>query len=133
MDFYKKVRQIVKKDSRFKPDAYEFVMQGLWFTQKKLKRDSHVSGRELLDGIRDFALEQYGPMARTVFAHWGVENTADFGEIVFNMVENGLMSKTEKDSRDDFRDVFDFSEAFNVYKISPAKESPKSPDSSSYN
>ena len=116
-DFYKKIEEITKKDSRYQPDAYEFVMQALWFTQNKLKRKGHVAGRELLTGIKEFALEQYGPMARTVFEHWGIKATQDFGEIVFNMVENGLLGKTEKDSREDFKNIYDFSEAFDSKEL----------------
>lgn len=111
-DFNKKVEEIIKKDSRYKFDAYVFVMEALWFTQNKLKRKGHVRGGELLGGIREFAIEQYGPMTKAVFKHWGVRTTEDFGEVVFNMVENGLMGRTEKDSRDDFKNVYDFQEAF---------------------
>jgi len=114
--FYKKLAAIVEKDTRYKPDAYEFVMQGLWSTQKKLKKPAHVTGRELAEGIREFALEQYGPMVKTVFEHWGVKSTADFGEIVFAMVDQGIMGKTEEDSREDFLDVYSFDEAFDVFK-----------------
>ena len=117
MDFYKKIEEIIEKGQRYKADAYEFLMQALWFTQKKLKRKDHVSGRELLEGIREFSIEQYGPMAKTVLAHWGITTTEDFGEIVFKMVENGLMKKTQEDSKDDFKDVYDFKEAFNVFGI----------------
>jgi uncharacterized repeat protein (TIGR04138 family) len=116
-DFYKKIEEITKKDSRYQPDAYEFVMQALWFTQNKLKRKGHVVGRELLTGIKEFALEQYGPMTRSVFEHWGIKATQDFGEIVFNMVENGLLGKTEKDSREDFKNIYDFSEAFDSKEL----------------
>lgn len=114
MNFYEKIEEIVKKDPRYKPDAYEFLMQALLVTQKKLNRDGHVTGRELLEGIREFGLEQYGPMTKTVFNHWGIRTTGDFGEIVFNMVENGLLGKTEKDSRDDFKNVYDFNDAFDM-------------------
>ena len=65
----------------------------------------HITGQELLDGIRQFALQQFGPMTVTVFEEWGVK-TADFGDIVFNMVEISLLAKTDKDSRDDFTDAF---------------------------
>ena len=116
-DFYKKIEEITKKDSRYQHDAYEFVMQALWFTQNKLKRKGHVAGRELLTGIKEFALEQYGPMTRSVFEHWGIKATQDFGEIVFNMVENGLLGKTEKDSREDFKNIYDFSEAFDSKEL----------------
>lgn len=116
-DFYKKVEGIVKIDPRYKPDAYEFVMQALWFIQKKLERKGHITGKELLEGIREFGLEQYGPMTKTVFSHWGIKSTDDFGEIVFNMVEHKLLSKTEKDSRDDFKNVYDFNKAFDIFDI----------------
>ncbi|MDD5347449.1 MAG: hypothetical protein PHT59_02405 [Candidatus Omnitrophica bacterium] len=111
-DFYQVVEQIFGRDPRYKPDCYEFVMQALEHTQKKLKIEGHVSGRQLLDGIRDFALKEYGPMAKTVLKHWGVSNTADFGNIVFNMIEQQLLSKTDQDRLADFENVFDFEEAF---------------------
>lgn len=114
-EFYNKLKMIIKKDPRYQADAYEFVMQALWFTQKKLERKGHVSGAELLDGIKQFALEQFGPMAKAVFEHWGVRTTLDFGEIVFNMVDCGLMKQTESDKKDDFANVYDFQEAFDVF------------------
>jgi uncharacterized repeat protein (TIGR04138 family) len=72
----------------------------------------HITGQELLDGIRQFALQQFGPMAVTVFEEWGVKNCRDFGDIVFNMVEISLLAKTDKDSRDDFQNGYDFTDAF---------------------
>lgn len=115
-EFYSKIEQIIQRDSRYNLDAYEFIMQALWFTQRKLSRQGHVSGKELLEGIRDFAIEQYGPMARAVFSHWGIHSTDDFGEIVFNMVETGLLGSTEQDSRQDFKSGYDFNRAFDVFK-----------------
>ncbi|MEW6097163.1 MAG: Minf_1886 family protein [bacterium] len=106
------VEEIVEEDSRYKEESYSFVMAALGFTQKKLNRKGHVTGRELLEGIREMALELYGPMACTVFEHWGIYKTEDFGHIVFNMVNVGLMGKTDKDSLDDFKDVYDFKESF---------------------
>jgi uncharacterized repeat protein (TIGR04138 family) len=113
-DLRRQIEAIARKDGRYRPDAYEFVMRALHFTQNKLKRKGHVTGRELSEGIRDFALEQFGSMAALVLEHWGVRNTGDFGEIVFNMIECGLMRKTEDDSPADFRDVYDFKEAFEI-------------------
>jgi len=72
----------------------------------------HVTGRELLEGIRAYATESFGFLARTVLAEWGVSRTQDFGDIVFNLVEAGLLSRTEKDTKSDFADVYDFAEAF---------------------
>ncbi len=114
--FNKKVEEIVKKDPRYMPDAYEFTMQALWFAQKKLKRQGHVSGKVLLEYIRKFALEQYGPMAKTLIQFWGVQKTEDFGEIVFNLIDTGLMKKTREDSLDDFSAGYDFNQAFDVFK-----------------
>lgn len=114
MNFYQRIEKIAEKDRRYKTDAYEFVMQALCFTQKKLKREGHVSAKELLEGVREYALEQYGPMARTVLVHWGIGSTADFGEIVFNMIDSDLMRKTESDSKSDFKDVYNFKDAFNI-------------------
>ena len=117
-DFGEVVSIIVKNDSRFEKGAYEFVRQALDHTlrtvrQRREKRDSpHVSGRELLEGIREFALEQYGPMTLTLFEHWGIHRPEDFGEIVFNLVEYEIFGKTEADRREDFSGVYDFREAF---------------------
>ena len=115
MDFHRAIEKIIEKDPRYKADAYEFVMQALWFTQKRLDRNAHVTGKELLNGIREFGLAEYGPMAKMVFEHWGVKSTYDFGAIVFNMVDNKLMSKTDEDSIDDFKDIYNFDKAFEVF------------------
>ncbi|MBU3958592.1 MAG: hypothetical protein KKE91_01875 [Candidatus Omnitrophica bacterium] len=115
-DFYHKVKEIIGKDPRYRPDAYEFLMQALLLTQRKLKRNGHISAGELLVGIREFGLDQYGPMAKAVLEYWGIKSTEDFGEIVFNMVENGLMRKTDADSRDDFKNVYDFNQAFDIFE-----------------
>ena len=108
---------ILAKDPRYESEAYLFVKDALDYTQKlviKPSRDEirHVSGQELLEGIRAFALTQFGPMAPTVFEEWGIRRCEDFGEIVFNMVEIGLLGKTEKDSRADFQNGYDFDTAF---------------------
>jgi uncharacterized repeat protein (TIGR04138 family) len=117
VNFEQAVEQILAKDTRFHRDAYLFVREALDFTQKLVVKDNrgqirHVTGQELLDGIRQFALQQFGPMASTVLEEWGVKNSRDFGDIVFNMVEIGLLAKTEKDSRDDFQNGYDFADAF---------------------
>lgn len=114
-NFHAKISEITSKDLRYKADAYEFVMQALWFTQKKLKRPGHISGKELLEGIKEFALDQYGPMAKTVIHYWGINATEDFGEIVFNMVNSGLMRKNEQDSCDEFKNGYEFDKAFDIF------------------
>ena len=109
------LRDLVARDPRYRPDAYRFVFEALDFTLKSLDRDGgHVTGRELLEGIRDHALDEFGGLAGLVFDQWGVRSTSDFGEIVFNLVEAGLMGKTENDTREDFRDVYDFRSVFRV-------------------
>ena len=107
---------------RYHQNAYQFVFQALKFTQERLERnprsddaeeqESHISGQELLEGIRDLALEQFGMMAKTVFNGWRVRCTDDFGRIVFELVERGEMRKTDRDRLTDFYGVFDFDEAF---------------------
>ena len=117
INFDEAVESILAKDSRYTREAYTFIREALDFTQKLVGKESrgtirHVSGQELLNGIRQFALQQFGPMAMTVFEEWGIRNSHDFGEIVFNMVEISLLAKTEKDSRDDFQNGYDFTNAF---------------------
>lgn len=111
-DFYKEVDNICKKDKRYKADAYEFLMQALHQTQKKLNRQGHVNGKELLEGMREVIIDKYGPMAKTVLNHWGIKSTEDVGNIVFNMLSKRLLSKTERDNLDDFKNAYDFDEAF---------------------
>lgn len=119
-DFSEVVALICKEDPRFDRKAYEFVRLGLDHTVKELrKRDAsraersrHVSGQELLEGLRAYALDQFGPLAKTVLNVWGVTRCRDFGDIVFNLIEYNVFSKTENDRREDFADVFDFDEAF---------------------
>ena len=111
-EFYDLVEEICRQDKRYRPDAYEFVLGGLGFTQKKLKRTTHVSGAELACGLRDYAINQYGALANRVLAYWGVNQTQDFGNIVFNLIEKKLLSKTEEDSLLDFDAVYDFKTAF---------------------
>jgi uncharacterized repeat protein (TIGR04138 family) len=122
-DFGDKVDQIIEKDPRYKPQSYAFVMGALDFTLRRLKKPRHISGRELLEGIKKLAKEEFGPMAKIVFEHWGIKNTEDFGHIVFNLVEAGIMSKTEEDSIEDFKDVFDFTKEFEgKYQMKVDKE-----------
>jgi uncharacterized repeat protein (TIGR04138 family) len=116
-----RLADLVERDSRYAYEAYEFVFAALSHTQKMLGRSPtkeeeaearyHVSGRELVEGVRDLALREFGLMARVVFRMWGVNRTGDFGEIVFNLVEEHLMSKTEQDTREDFQDIFDLDQA----------------------
>lgn len=109
--------QIIAKHPRYARDAYLFLREALDFTQKLVAKTDrepvrHVSGQELLEGVRQFALQQYGPMTMLLLNEWGVHRCEDFGELVFNMVESGLLAKTKKDSREDFKGGYDFAEAF---------------------
>lgn len=110
--FYELVEEICLRDKRYKPDSYEFVLRGLTFTQRKLKRKTHISGQELAVGLRDYAIDQYGVLSFRVLAHWGINQTQDFGNIVFNMIDKKLLSKTKDDSLADFNALYDFKEAF---------------------
>jgi len=117
INFEEVVEKIVARDARYPRGAYTFLREALEHTQRMITKSKkgaihHVSGQELLAGIRELALEQFGPMVTTVFAEWGIQSCADFGEIVFNMVENNILAKTEKDSREDFKNGYDFFEAF---------------------
>lgn len=120
---------VIAKDPRYQRDAYLFVKDALDHTQKVVLKENkgemrHVTGQELLGGIRDYALAQFGPMTQMVFEEWGIKRCEDFGEIVFNMVEIGLLGKTEKDSREDFASGYDFSEAFRKPFLPAGKISP---------
>jgi uncharacterized repeat protein (TIGR04138 family) len=125
-----KLAAVLERDPRYPCEAYQFVYQALEHTQKLLNRplyadpgaaigpEHHASGRELLEGIRDLALREFGLMARTVFRMWNIQGTADFGNIVFNLIDSNMMFKSDSDSRADFADVFDFDEALvHNYKI----------------
>lgn len=127
-DFSEIVALINKEDPRFDRRAYDFVRLGLDHTVKELRRKEgvkaersrHVSGPELLEGLRIYALDQYGPLAKTVLNAWGIKRCQDFGDIVFNLIEYNVFSKTETDRREDFADIFEFEAAF-VKPFQPAK------------
>lgn len=131
------VHPLIKKlneDRRYKIEAYEFVREALTYAQDVLEMgkteeseaserrkgklaeeaepDRHLSGQQLCEAIRVFALEQFGLMAKTVLNSWGLRTTGDFGEVVFNMISIGLMKKSRSDRREDFDGVYDFDEAF---------------------
>ena len=115
IQFEEVIEQITQKDSRYTRDAYLFLREALDHTQKLFVKKGevrHVSGKELLEGVRDYALNQYGPMALMVLETWGMKTSADIGEIVFNMVEANVLAKTDQDTREEFKDVYDFAEVF---------------------
>ena len=129
VNFDEVLEKILIKDRRYQRDAYIFVREALDHTQKLAAKSrsetpaeptgrlidtkqNHVTGQQLLEGIRQYALEQFGPMAQTVLHEWGIRTCEDFGEIVFNMLESSLLTKTKKDSREHFRGGYDFFDAF---------------------
>jgi uncharacterized repeat protein (TIGR04138 family) len=118
INFDEELEKIVAKDPRYTREAYLFVREALDHTQKMIGKPAkddaprHVSGQQLLEGIRDYALQQYGPMTLMLLGEWGIHRCEDFGELVFNMVENSLLAKTDEDSRNDFKGGYDFAEAF---------------------
>ncbi len=112
--FLHDIEALAERDGRYSRAAYLFVYDALQHTVEKLGKASmpreqrHVSGRDLIYGISEYALDQFGPLTLTVFDHWGIRETRDFGEIVFNLVNDNLMSKTDDDRIEDFTDVFEF-------------------------
>jgi len=138
--------KLLKQDKRYKFDAYVFVFEALSYAQEKMglgeeksteeeepadpkraakrKAERHLTGQQLCLAVRQYALEQFGLMAKAVLNNWGVKSTRDIGEIVFNLIEIGQMRKTKQDSRDDFENVFDFDTSFvREFKIEPPKAS----------
>ena len=123
--FAEALDSIVASDPRYQRDAYVFLRDALDFTtkqQKKIKGLSvrHVTGPELLDGARQYALKEFGPMVMTVFDNWGIHSCEDIGNMVFNLIGAGIFGKTEEDSIEDFKNVYDFGEVF-VKPFAPAK------------
>src|SRR5271170_744625 len=116
LSFEDAIRKIVAADDRYQFEAYLFVQEAIDFTQKSLGRhkqaQKHVGGKELLHGIRDYALAKFGPMTPTVLSEWGIHSCEDFGEIVFNMIQHNQAIQSQSDSRDDFKDGYNFDEAF---------------------
>jgi uncharacterized repeat protein (TIGR04138 family) len=104
--------QLQERNPRFHARSYLFVLQALHSVIQALDEPRHISGRELTEGVRELALDRYGPMARTVLEHWGIHSTEDVGGVVFAMVEQGILIKQDGDQPEDFADVFDFEEAF---------------------
>lgn len=117
------MHEVLQRDRRYRLAAYQFVLDALEYAQRKryvveadndydeqCAEENHVTGQELCEAIREYALELFGLTAKSVFEHWGIRSTADIGEIVFNMIDAGRMKKTDQDRREDFLDVFDFDE-----------------------
>ena len=133
-NFPEVVKEIHLQDDRYGKGAYFFIREALDHTlktldQQKKKSKGHVSGVELLEGIRDYALDRFGPMTLTLMDHWNVKKCRDFGDIVFKLVEHGILGRTENDSLDDFEGGYDFQDAFE----SPFLPESKKPSDNSLN
>ena len=100
------------RDARFQEGAYLFVLAALEFCQARLSERRHISGRELAEACRDLAMEHFGVMARLVLEHRGIRASADIGDVVFNLVDEGLLISQPTDTRDEFAGVFEFDQAF---------------------
>ena len=130
--FAEAVARICARDRRYAPEAFLFLHDGLMRTLKQIqdkeKKPRQISGAELSDGLRRHALDQYGPLAMTVLDRWGVRTTRDFGEIVFRLLEAGLLGKTEDDKIEDFDDLYDFEKAFRApFRPHPRRRAPRTP------
>ncbi len=115
--FEDSVEKICETDSRYSADAYFFLREALDVVTKRIKEKEtglhrHVSGGELLEGFREYALQEFGPMTLTVLQTWGVQQTEDVGNMVFNLVDAGKLGKTDEDKPEDFANGYNFSEAF---------------------
>ncbi len=118
-NFPEVIREIHQKDTRYGKGAYYFIREALDHTLKNLEKEKvkskgHVSGNELLEGIRDYALDRFGPMTLTLMDHWNIKKCRDFGDIVFNLVEFGILGRTENDSLEDFEGGYSFKDAFEL-------------------
>jgi len=107
-----KIQRLIDQSPQYKFEAYSFILSALHFTMTALPQPRHITGREFCEGIRKYAIDQFGPLARTVLEYWVIKATLDFGKLVFALVDIGLMRKTEEDSLDDFKNVYDFESAF---------------------
>jgi uncharacterized repeat protein (TIGR04138 family) len=128
MQFEQSVVSILKRDKRFDPHAYFFLKDALDFTLKRIADSNggqarHVSGPELLAGYRDFALEQFGPMASTLMEEWSIRKCQDVGDMVFHLIEEQVFGKQESDRKEDFSEVFDFQESL-IEPFLPKREVP---------
>jgi uncharacterized repeat protein (TIGR04138 family) len=131
--------QLLQNDQRYKLEAYQFVRDGLAYAQEVLQLgdrkltsedpsgegprvEQHLSGQQLCEAIRQYAIAQYGLLAKTVLNSWGLHSTSDFGEVVYNLIRVGLMKKSKSDRREDFNDCYEFDQAFvNGFQIDKPK------------
>lgn len=121
-----RIRAILEHDDRYRVEAYVFTLEALNYTLEQYRKkghSGHITPRQLLFGIRDYARRLFGYLARAVFEAWGVTSTRDFGEVVFNLADAQLLSRQDSDTKEDFDRVFDFEEAFEREYVHPASPS----------
>ncbi|MFQ5745786.1 MAG: Minf_1886 family protein [Gemmatimonadota bacterium] len=106
--------QLARRNPRFAEPAYVFVLAALHYCLEGLPEPRHISGSELADAVRGLAIDRFGPLAKTVLEHWGVYSTSDLGDMVFLLVDHGVLTKQESDRREDFEGLFSFEEAFEL-------------------
>lgn len=111
-DPYERIEELAERSGIYKAKALVFVLSALEHARRNLRKEGHIRGQELCVAARDLAINEFGPAAKMVLNGWGIESTLDIGRLVFLMVDNGILSKTEEDSLDDFRDGFDFETEF---------------------
>ena len=111
-DILEQLEKLVQQDERYRIEAYVFIMHALDMAVSRKVEKGHVSGEELLSSVKDYGQHLFGPTARMVFEHWGVNETSDFGNIVFNLVGAGILKTSETDSPEDFAGVYDFDQVF---------------------
>jgi uncharacterized repeat protein (TIGR04138 family) len=125
----KSMEEVILEDGRYPLEAFGFLHDGLTKAVREIHGDEppaegqrHVTGKQLCEGLRDLAIERWGMLARVVLNKWNIRETIDFGNMVYLLVENNFMRKTDEDSLEDFRDVFEFDKAFSGYRAFELKE-----------
>lgn len=106
------MEQIRLREPRFHERGYLFVLAALEYVQARRSERRHITGAELAQAVRELAIGRFGVLAQDVLEHWGIRRTEDIGDVVFAMVEQGLLAAQPNDSRDDFVDLYDFDAAF---------------------
>jgi len=123
------MEDVIRADGRYPMQAFAFLNEGLAYAANRAYGQAsapdlqrHVTGGQLCEGLRDLAIERYGQLAKVVLGKWNIRQTLDFGNMVYMMIEHGFMRKTEEDSLEDFRNVYDFDKAFTIHDVFDMKE-----------
>jgi len=120
LELLRKITYLAEKDGRYHKESFIFILAAIEYTLSRLSERRHLTGQEFSKGIAEYAREQYGYLAPTVLAYWGITSTRDYGEIVYLLIGIGLMSKTEEDTIDDFYDVYEFDKEFEWPNTKPS-------------